>query len=89
MPTYDYECLSCGENFEAFQKMSDAALTQCPKCKGKVKRLISAGSGFIFKGNGFYATDYRKKEKTSAVDRQKPQQCAGCDNSACSQSEKK
>ena len=61
MPTYDYECAHCGHVFEAFQKMSDKPLSVCPKCKKKPRRLIGAGSGIIFKGPGFYATDYRKK----------------------------
>lgn len=61
MPTYEYECLHCGYNFEAFQKITDKPIEDCPKCNKKVKRLISAGSGIIFKGSGFYATDYRKK----------------------------
>lgn len=68
MPTYDYECQDCGNNFEAFQKMSDAHLTECPECGGKVKRLIGAGAGLIFKGGGFYETDYRSKGyKTAAA----------------------
>lgn len=59
MPTYDYQCLKCENKFDVFQKMSDELLQECPKCKGKVKRLIGAGSGLIFKGSGFYATDYK------------------------------
>ncbi len=59
MPTYEYECQKCGHRFEEFQSMKDAPLTKCPECKGKVKRLIGAGAGFIFKGSGFYITDYR------------------------------
>ncbi len=63
MPTYEYQCEKCGTVFEAFQSMSDPPLKRCqnPKCKGKVKRLVSAGSGLIFKGSGFYITDYKKK----------------------------
>ncbi len=61
MPTYEYECTHCGHNFEAFQKITDRPLDKCPKCNKKVKRLISSGAGIIFKGSGFYATDYRKK----------------------------
>lgn len=60
MPTYDYECTKCGNEFEKSQKMTDKHLTKCPKCQGRVKRLIGSGSGIIFKGSGFYATDYRK-----------------------------
>jgi len=67
MPTYDYECTKCGYEFEFFQKMTDKSLTKCPKCAGKLKRLIGSGSGIIFKGSGFYATDYRKSSsKVSA-----------------------
>ena len=69
MPTYDYECQSCGHTFEMFQSMKDKPLTRCPKCpKGKVKRLIGPGAGIIFKGSGFYETDYkngRSKEKST------------------------
>ncbi len=61
MPTYEYECTHCGHKFEAFQKITEAALNKCPKCNHKVRRLISSGVGIIFKGTGFYATDYRKK----------------------------
>jgi putative FmdB family regulatory protein len=63
MPTYEYECIKCKYTFESFQKISDKPLEKCPKCKSRIKRLISAGSGFILKGSGFYATDYKKKVK--------------------------
>lgn len=59
MPTYEYECQKCGHRFEEFQSMKDEPLKKCPQCKGKVKRLIGAGAGFLFKGSGFYITDYR------------------------------
>ena len=61
MPTYEYECQKCGHQFEQFQRISDKPLTRCPKpgCKGKVKRMISTGGGLLFKGTGFYITDYR------------------------------
>lgn len=61
MPTYDYECTTCGHQFEARQSMKDPHLTDCPKddCPGPVKRRIGVGAGFIFKGSGFYITDYR------------------------------
>ena len=62
MPTYEYECPHCGHTFEASQKITDKPLDKCPKCNKKVKRLISSGIGVIFKGSGFYATDYRKKK---------------------------
>ena len=63
MPTYDYECETCGKRFEFFQSMKDTKLTHCPPqlCEknGTVKRLLGTGSGLIFKGAGFYQTDYR------------------------------
>ncbi|HEY4330023.1 MAG TPA: FmdB family zinc ribbon protein [Phycisphaerae bacterium] len=60
MPTYEYECSACGNRFEEFQSITAKPIKKCPKCgKLKVKRLISAGAGFIFKGSGFYITDYR------------------------------
>ena len=60
MPTYEYECLACGHKFEKFQLMSAKPVKKCPKCQGRVKRLFGTGSAIIFKGPGFYATDYRK-----------------------------
>ena len=61
MPNYDYECQKCGKRFEVFQSMNDAKLTDCPDeaCDGGVKRLLGTGGGIIFKGSGFYQTDYR------------------------------
>ncbi len=66
MPHYDYECLECGDVFEVFQKMSDEPVLKCPKCKGKAKRLIGGGCGLIFKGSGFYITDYKKNVKSGS-----------------------
>ena len=60
MPTYEYECQRCGYKFEKFQNMSEEPLKKCPQCGGRVKRLIGKGAGIIFKGSGFYVTDYRK-----------------------------
>ncbi len=60
MPTYEYRCDACGHVFEEFQSMKDDPLTKCPKCGGKVQRLIGPGAGLIFKGSGFYLTDYKK-----------------------------
>ncbi|NOX17858.1 MAG: zinc ribbon domain-containing protein [Chlorobi bacterium] len=61
MPTYDYKCLDCGDTFEYFQSMKDEPLKVCKKCGGQLKRLIGAGLGPIFKGSGFYETDYKRK----------------------------
>ena len=81
MPTYEYECAKCKKSFEIVQSMRDDALTVCPKdkCrqktwgKGKVKRAIGAGAGLIFKGSGFYITDYRSEGyKKKASDANKP-----------------
>ncbi len=66
MPTYDYKCTSCGYQFEYFQSMKDSLLQDCPECSGKLKRLIGTGSGIIFKGTGFYETDYKKKQSNSS-----------------------
>jgi putative FmdB family regulatory protein len=60
MPTYEYECKSCGYTFDAFQNMSDEPLKSCPECGKDVRRLINGGSGIIFKGSGFYVTDRGK-----------------------------
>lgn len=76
MPTYDYMCENCGHRFEKFHSITAAALRQCPKCsKDQLKRLIGSGSGVIFKGSGFYQTDYRtesykksEKKETTTTD---------------------
>lgn len=65
MPTYDYKCLNCGFTFEHFQSMTDQPVKECPKCGGKAKRLISGGTGLIFRGSGFYITDYKNKKSES------------------------
>ena len=62
MPTYDYQCQVCGHDWELYQSMKDSPVTHCPKCKKKkAKRLLGLGAGIIFKGTGFYETDYKKK----------------------------
>src|SRR6185436_4830779 len=75
MPTYEYQCDKCGHEFEKFQSMADRPLTTCPKelCKlktwgkGKVRKLISSGAGLLFKGSGFYITDYRSENYKNAA----------------------
>ncbi len=72
MPTYDYKCMDCGYRFDYFQKISDEPLTVCPECGGKLKRLVGAGLTPIFKGSGFYQTDYKNNgngKKTSVVNK--------------------
>jgi putative FmdB family regulatory protein len=68
MPTYDYECKACAHKFSTFQSMKDEPLKTCPECKkDKLKRLLGTGAGFIFKGSGFYCTDYRSSTYNSAA----------------------
>ena len=62
MPTYEYKCRDCGHAFERYQRISDDPLEECPECGGRVQRLISSGGGLVFKGPGFYATDYRSPQ---------------------------
>jgi putative FmdB family regulatory protein len=64
MPTYEYACTACGHEFEAFQSFSDATLTECPECKGEVRKVFS-NVGVVFKGSGFYKTDSRSSGSTS------------------------
>ena len=59
MPTYEYRCPECGNEFEKFGKMSDPPVSECPRCGKEAPRKISAGAGLVFKGSGFYITDYR------------------------------
>ena len=72
MPTYDYECTKCGHVFEAFQSITAEPLKKCPECKGKVQRLIGTGGGVLFKGSGFYQTDYRSDGYRKAAAADKP-----------------
>ncbi len=65
MPTYDYECSGCGKRFELFQSIHDKRIRKCALCgKSRARRLMGAGSGLIFKGSGFYITDYKRPAKT-------------------------
>lgn len=87
MPTYEYECGKCGYRFERFQNMSDKPLKRCPRCSGRVRRLIGAGSAVLLKGSGFYERDYRRRGGLSGplCDRARP--CCGreqpCDTRPC------
>lgn len=72
MPTYDYECDACGHEFELFQKFSDSVKKKCPECgKLKLRRLFGTGAAVMFKGSGFYQTDYRSEsyKKAAAADK--------------------
>ena len=74
MPTYDYVCDACGHEFEKFQSMTAKPVRKCPKCsKNKVRRLISGGGGVLFKGSGFYQTDYRSSKYQESAKKEKPE----------------
>ena len=73
MPTYDYVCDACGHTFEKFQSMTARSVRVCPRCgKSKARRLIGAGAGVIFKGSGFYQTDYRSESYRQAAKKDQP-----------------
>jgi len=82
MPNYDYECIKCGYTYEVFQQMTAKKLTTCPKCKGRFKRLIGGGSGIIFKGAGFYQTDYKKTGAATDAPKPAPVKPAECPRKA-------
>ena len=72
MPTYDYVCGGCGHEFELFQSMTDRVRRKCPECgESKLKRLIGRGAGVIFKGSGFYETDYRSDSYKKSAEAEK------------------
>jgi len=73
MPTYKYRCQKCKRRHEAFQSITAKPLAKCPKCGGRLERLLGSGSGFIFKGSGFYITDYRSKSYHEAKKKDQPQ----------------
>jgi putative FmdB family regulatory protein len=80
MPTYDYKCNACGHTFEQFQSMKDKALKKCPSCgKNALERLIGTGAAVLFKGSGFYQTDYRSEgyKKAAAAETSKPADSSG------------
>lgn len=67
MPTYEYRCPSCQHDFEKFQRMSDEPVAECPACGAPAERLLSGGAGLLFKGSGFYITDYRSDSYKKAA----------------------
>jgi len=73
MPTYEYECPSCRHRFERFQSITAKPVALCPRCRKGAKRLISSGAGLLFKGSGFYTTDYRSSDYKSKADSEKTQ----------------
>ena len=90
MPTYEYSCEKCGKNFDVFQSMRDAALTECRQDRwqmaewghGKVKRLLGTGAEIIFKGSGFYITDYRSNSYKEAAKKDAPAPGSGGEKSS-------
>jgi len=83
MPTYEYECQECGQRFEKYQNIKDEPINTCPECGGSVRRLLGAGAAVIFRGTGFYSTDY--KRSGTRCGRERP--CCGrdtpCDSPPC------
>lgn len=71
MPTYEYQCGKCGETLEIFQKITDPPRKRCPKCRGALRRKLGTGAGVLFKGSGFYATDYRSESYKKAASAEK------------------
>ena len=89
MPTYEYKCEACGHDFEQFQSITADPIRKCPACsKNKVKRLIGMGAGLIFKGSGFYQTDYRSEGYQKAADAEKKSSSSSNTKSADSGSSK-
>jgi putative FmdB family regulatory protein len=73
MPTYEYQCQACGKRFDLFQPITAAPVRRCPSCgRNKVQRLIGAGAGVLFKGSGFYQTDYRSDAYRKAAEKDSP-----------------
>ncbi|MEO8428660.1 MAG: zinc ribbon domain-containing protein [Verrucomicrobiota bacterium] len=97
MPTYEYLCAKCGQQFEKFQSIADKALSVCPqdRCgqkkwgKGKVKRMIVSGGGLIFKGSGFYVTDYRSEKYKEAAKKDSPPASSGDGKASTTKSDSK
>lgn len=81
MPTYEYRCPN-GHEFELFQRMSDPPVAPCPECDQQAERLLSPGAGLLFKGSGFYVTDYRSESYRKAAENEKPKADSGSDGSS-------
>jgi putative FmdB family regulatory protein len=77
MPTYEYRCPSCKHEFEKFQRMSDEPVAECPECGAKAERRLSGGAGLLFKGSGFYITDYRSDSYKNAAKSEKSESGGG------------
>jgi putative FmdB family regulatory protein len=87
MPTYEYECPECGYKFEKFESITAKPKAKCPECGARCRRLISAGVGVIYKGSGFYTTDYRSESYKKAA--KKESEAAGTGGDKKTKSEKK
>jgi putative FmdB family regulatory protein len=90
MPTYDYECDACGHKFELFQGINEPVQKKCPDCgKLKLRRLFGTGAAVVFKGSGFYQTDYRSESYKKAAEKDKPASESKSDSKSESKSESK
>jgi len=90
MPTYDYECDACGHEFELFQSISDPVKRKCPECgKQKLRRLFGTGAAVVFKGSGFYQTDYRSESYKKAAEKDKKSAEKTSENKSSDKSSKK
>lgn len=90
MPTYDYECDACGHTFELFQSISEPVEKKCPECKKlKLRRLFGTGAAVVFKGSGFYQTDYRSDSYKKGAEKDKPASESKSDSKGESKSESK
>ena len=90
MPTYDYECDACGHEFELFQSIMEPVQKKCPKCgKLKLRRLFGTGAAVVFKGSGFYQTDYRSESYKKGAEKDKPASESKSDSKSDSKSESK
>ena len=86
MPTYEYQCTKCDHRFEELQSIMAKPLTRCPQCRGKLRRVIHGGAALVFKGPGFYSTDYRSGGSSSSPKPKKETPCgsdAPCKKGAC------